>query len=58
MLSAFRETFVKPDIAVDAVGGAHHLVVRPAVTVGVLPSAVFTVRNAEAVGDTFLRFEE
>src|SRR5450631_1204530 len=44
--------------AVDAVGGAYHLVVRPAVTVGVFPGAVFTVRNAEAVGETFLRVRE
>src|ERR1039457_5154595 len=44
--------------AVDAVGGAYHLVVRPTVTVGVFPGAVFTVRNAEALGETFLRVRE
>ena len=37
--------------AVDAVGGAHDLVVRPAVAVGVLPGAVFAGGHAVAAGE-------
>ncbi len=44
--------------AVHAVGGAHGLVVRPAVAVGVFPGAVFTVDLAVAAGERFARLAE
>ena len=40
--------------AVDAVGRAHDLVVRPAVAVGVLPGPVLRGHDAVAVGERFL----
>jgi predicted XRE-type DNA-binding protein len=44
--------------AVHAVGGAHDLVVRPAVAVGVLPGAVLAGGDAVAVGERLLRLRE
>ena len=40
--------------AVDAVGGAHDLVVRPAVAVGVFPGAVFAGGDAVVAGERLL----
>src|SRR5207344_2465104 len=39
--------------AVDAVRGAHDLVVRPAVAVGIFPGPVFAGDDAVAVGEGF-----
>ena len=44
--------------AVDAVGRAHHLVVRPAIAVGILPSAVLAGGNPVTVGEFLLRVPE
>ena len=44
--------------AVDAVRGAHDLVVRPAVAVGVFPGAVFAGDDAVAAGEGFARLGE